>query len=313
LNAGAGPDRPDPFLLPPEAQAFAFKATAGCDTTPERLQALLHAIFRAQAEGGLGLVYDNTRTRTVAEVWREGRANCLSLTAFYVMAVRSLGIRDQFAEAVNTSHWRKVGDTVYYERHVVALTPVPSMQDLVADFMPELHRRFKLYEVVVLTEARFRALYYSNRAVECLAEGDLEGAREQAQRSLDADPKASVGWNILGVATAALGETGRAEACYRRALDFDAKDGAAIGNLETLLRGAGRAEEAAKYRRLGETVRKKDPYFNATLAEEALLRGDLPEAAGRIHAALKILPGEAEFHLLEDRIKLACADRSPRP
>ena len=304
----APPSEPDPFLLPPEARAFAVKATEGCPSTPARLQALLHAIFAPREEGGMGLVYDNDRTRTVAEVWRDGRANCLSLTAFYVMAVRGLGIRDQFAEAVNTTHWRKVGDIVHYERHVVAVTPTPPINDLVADFMPELHRRFKLYEVAVLPEARFRALFYSNRAVEALSGGDLDAAAGQAQLSLASDPKCSVGWNILGVVTAAMGEASRAEACYRRALGLDGKDGAAIGNLEALLREEGRYEEAIKYRVLGEAVRKRDPFFNASLAEEALQRGDLPEAAGRIRRALEILPREPDFHLLEARVKLASGD-----
>jgi len=296
---------PDPFLLPPEARAFALKATQGCESTPDRLQALLHAVFRAREEGGLGMVYDNARTRTVAEVWRDGRANCLSLTAFYVMAVRALGIRDQFAEALNTTRWRKVGQIVHYERHVVAVIPFPPINDLVADFMPDLHRRFKLYEVAVIPEARFRALFYSNRAVEALSDGDLEAARDQAQRSLEADSDCGAGWNVLGVVTAAQGETARAEACYRRALALDSKDGAAIGNLEALMRQAGRYEEALRYRALGEAVRKKDPYFNASLAEEALQRGDLSEAAGRIRAALKILPEEPDFHLLEARVNLA--------
>ena len=92
----------DPFRLPPEAQAFVRQATKYQATTPLKLKALLEAIFRSKADGGMGLVYDNSRTRSVEDVWKEGKANCLSITAFYVMAVRSLGIRDQYAEALNT-------------------------------------------------------------------------------------------------------------------------------------------------------------------------------------------------------------------
>lgn len=298
----------DPFYLPPEAHAFAQQVTGPWQTTPMKLKAFLRALFLPKENGGLGIVYDNSRTRTVEEVWREGKANCLSMTAFFVMSVRSLGIRDQFAEALNTNHWRKVGSIINFERHVVALTPTPPQNDLIADFVPELRRRYGTYLVAVLPENRFKALFYSNRAVEALLDGDLPAAKAQAQRSLNSDPKSSVGWNVLGVVEAAMGNPGKAEEDYRRAIDLDSKDGAAIGNLETLLREQARFEEAAKYRQMGESVRKKDPYFHAFLAEEALGQGNMEEALNRVRLALKILPKDPDFHLLQARIKLADGD-----
>ncbi|WP_316413989.1 tetratricopeptide repeat protein [Mesoterricola silvestris] len=304
----AAPAPEDPFFLPPDAKAYILKATGSAPTTQTKLQDLLQALFQKRSEGGLGLVYDNTRTRTVGEVWTEGKANCLSMTAFFVSACRAIGIHEEYAEALNTNHWRKAGGIVRFERHVVALTPAPPRNDLIADFVPELRKRYGTYKVVVLPESRFRALFYSNRAVERLTEGDMEGAREQAQLSLDADPKSSVGWNILGVVLASGADLPKAEEAYRRAMELDHRDGAPIGNMEALLRNTGRAEEAQRYRVLGETVRKKDPYFHAYLAEEALVEGDLGEAQTRIRSALKILPKDPDFLLLAARVRLATGD-----
>jgi len=307
-QAQTAPAPGDPFFLPPEAKAFILKATGAAPTTQTKLQDLLQTLFQKRSEGGLGLVYDNTRTRTVAEVWSEGRANCLSLTAFFVAACRAIGIHEEFAEALNTNHWRRAGGIVRYERHVVALTPAPPHGDLIADFVPELRKRYGTYKVMVIPEARFRALFYSNRAVERLTEGDLGAARDQAQLSLESDPKSSVGWNILGVVHSAMEDTVKAEEAYRHAMELDKRDGAPIGNLEALLRNAGRVEEAQRYRALGETVRKKDPYFHAYLAEEALLDGDLAEAHTRIRSALKILPKDPDLLLLAARVRLAAGD-----
>lgn len=298
----------DPLALPADAARFAQNATRFCDTDKLKLQALLRAIFASKAGGGMGLVYENDRTRTVEEVWKEGRANCLSLTAFFVSACRSLGIRDQYAEVLNTSHWRRDGAIIRFERHVVALTPMPPRDDLVADFVPEIRKHRGTYVVDVLTEARFLALYYSNRSVEKLQLSDLPGAREEARRSLDADPKGSVGWNILGVVEASCGNLKEAEEAYRKAMALDARDGAPIGNLEALLHRLGREEEAQTYRRLGEKVRTRDPYFHALLAEEALQKGDLVEAETRVQAALRILPKEPDFRILFARIHLAEGD-----
>ena len=298
----------DPLYLPPEAQDFARTATKDADDVRLKLQALLRAIFRARDHGGLGLVYDNDRTRTVAEVWRDGKANCLSLTAFYVAACRSVGIRDHYAEVLNITHWRKSGSIIRFERHVVALTPIPPKDDLVADFMPDLRVQRGRYQVEILPEARFLALYHSNRAVEYLASGELDAAKAQAQLSQDSDPRSGVGWNVLGVVEETLGNLDKAEAAFRKAMDLDPKDGTPIGNMEALMRLMGRDAEALNFRRLGEKVRVKDPYFNAYVSEEALKEGDLVEARARAKAAIKLLPKDANFHLLLARVNLMDGD-----
>ena len=86
---------------------------------------------------------------------------------------------------------------------------------------------------------------------------------------------------------------------------MDPQDGSACGNMETLLRAEGRVAEAQAYRERGLEVRKHDPYFNAFLAEEALANSDWDEAAKRIKMAIRLLPQEPDFHLLQARVFLA--------
>lgn len=294
----------DPLASSPEIQQFARQATGLHPMNKGKLQALLSAIFRPEAEGGLGMVYDNTYTRTVAEVWRDRKANCLSLTAFYIAACDSLGIRVHYAEALNTNRWRRVGSVVRYERHLVALVPLPPVEDVVADFLPQLRRRVGVYHVSPLPVDRVRALFYTNRAVELLGEGNQEAAMEQANIAVRTDAVMSVGWNILGVVLKSGGRAEEAEKAFRRALVCDARDSSAIGNMEMLLREQGRLEEAARYRALGDDVRKKDPFFHGFLAEEAMEKGDYGEAQRRIKMALKILPRESEFYLTQARLHI---------
>jgi Flp pilus assembly protein TadD len=294
----------DPFALPATVKPFAMQVVANHQGTASKLRALLQAMFKPQEQGGLGIVYENSRTRTLEEVWNERKANCLSMTAFFVATCRSIGLDAKYAEALNTNRWRKVGPIIRFERHVVALSPLPPKEDLVADFIPSLRRRTGFYVVALLSESRFRALYHSNRAVELLSEGRGDEARKEAEISLAADPKCGMGWNIQGVVLAARDDLAGAEKAYRAALALDPRDSTAIGNMEILLRSLGRTEEAARYRLLGEEVRKKDPYFNAFLAEESLAEGNVEEAQRRIHVALGILPHEPEFFLLQARLRL---------
>jgi len=294
----------DPFEPPRELQAFTRQHTLGQISVSGKVGALLRAFFAPPEEGGLGLTYDNSYTRTPIETWRDRKANCLSLTALCVAACRSIGIEAHYGESLRISRWRRVGNTIRYERHIVAVVFTGTLgQDLVADFLPELRRNSQL--ILRLEPSRVRALFHSNRAVELLEAADQEGARQAALLAIQMDAKLGVGWNILGVVQRAQGEDAEAEKSFRKAMEADPRDGAPCGNLETLLRAQGRDREAQTYRDRGLEVRKQDPFFNAFLAEEALADSHFEEADKRIRQAIRLLPQEPDFHLIHARVCLA--------
>jgi Flp pilus assembly protein TadD len=298
----------DPFEAPPGLQAFARKHTLAQQSVSGKVSALLRAFFATPEEGGLGITYDNAYTRTPTEAWRDHKANCLTLTALYVAACKSIGIEARFGESLRISRWRRVGNTVRYERHVVAVVPMGTIgQELVADFLPEIRRDSML--IAPLEPKRVLALFHSNRAVELLAGSLPEEAMKAARLAIEVDPGLGVGWNILGVVQRSQGFDVEAERSFHKALAADPKDGAPCGNLENLLRAQGREAEAQVYRDRGLEIRKKDPFFNAFLAEEALADGHWEEAEKRIRQAVRLLPQEADFYLIQARIYLAQGQR----
>ena len=304
LQAGPPAASPDPLAAPAELQSWVRQVTFHADSTRGKVQAILDATFRTPEDHGLGMVYDNTHTRTVQEVWKERKANCLGLTAFMVAACKSMGLEARFAEPVNLNHWKREGQLIRLERHLVALISVAPMGDVVADFLPQLRQRQGTYIVDTLHESRVRALFHSNRAVELMVEGDLEGAAESSRVAVQTDPTASAAWNIQGVVQRALKQDALAEVSYRKAFALDPKDGAPIGNLEQLLKDLGRAGEAAQFRVLALETRKRDPYFNAFLAQEASREGRLADALDLIHTAIKLLPYDSELYLAEAQFRL---------
>ncbi|MBK8727376.1 MAG: tetratricopeptide repeat protein [Holophagaceae bacterium] len=300
----------DPLVPPADLVGFARRVTHTAVGNPQKLQALLSAFFRSPEDGGLGITYDNAHTRTLDEVWHDRKANCLGLTSLFVAASRSIGVEVHYAEPLNTSHWRRNGNLVRYERHVVAMAFMPPLEDLVADFLPKLRKREARYIVSLLSEERVRALWAANRAVEVMEAGDIKTAEAFATQALKFDPTCSVGWNTLGVLRGRQGNHSSAEECYRRSLQLDGSDGAAIGNLETLLRGDGRWEEAMAYRRLGLELRRKDPYFQSFLAEEAMAEGRFQEAEKHIKAAIKLQPFDPDLYVLEASVRIALGNGS---
>jgi tetratricopeptide (TPR) repeat protein len=305
IPAYAGSPNQDPFHAPPDMSIYMQNVVFSKRGAQEQMQAIITAIFMPVDQGGLGITYDNQRTRTVEEVWSERKANCLSLTAFYVAAANSTGFVAKYAEALNTNHWRRNGGIVRFERHVVALVQVPLMNDdMVADFLPQLRRRFGTYVVKVLPPPTFRALYYSNRAVEFMDAGDMDSAMAMADKSVQTDPNLGTGWNTRGVMLQLLGNSTEAESCFKKTLKLEPNDSAAIGNMEGLMRSQNRLKEATFYRNRGLEVRKKDPYFQAFLAEEALIQDHPDDAAIYLKSAIKLNPYEPEFYLLQARLEI---------
>ncbi len=286
----------NPFQLPKEVKELVQRTTLSQYSTQSKLRALMELVFKPQEEGGLGMTYDSSRTRTVEEVWRDRKANCLSLTAFYVAACRSVGIQAAYGDSLGVSRWSRKGSLICFERHVVAVVPMPPMDNLVADFVPQLQRG--VHHLEMLPETRVLALFHSNRAVELLQDHQPDAALIEAQASLQVDPTSGVGWNIQGVVQRDLGLTAEAEASFMKAMALDAKDGAACGNLETLMQDTGRLAEAAQYRDLGMKLRAKDPYFHAFLALEAYHGGSLEQAREEVKTAIKLLPYEPDFYVL---------------
>ena len=298
------PPAANPLAAPPELVPIMRRATGQGQSVRSKLQGILDVIFRPENEGGLGIVYDNSHTRTVFEVLRDHKANCISLTALYVASCNLAGIQAHFAEPINFNRWARDGQIIRMERHVVALVPMFPMGDLVGDFMPQLRQRQSTYIVQTLSPERTLALFYSNRAVEFLIEGHQDEAIIQADNAVKADPTCNVSWNIRGVVLKNAGQIEQAEANYLKALSIDPKDTAAIGNMETLLRETNHQAEALRYHKLGLELRKKDPYFQAFLAEEAMEAEHWDEAAKYVATAIKLSPYESSFYLLKAKLDL---------
>lgn len=294
----------DPFKAPKEMEEY-FRQVAVPGFMPQRLQSLLTATFGPKDRGYLAMEYDNASTRTVAEVWRDRKANCLSLTAFYVAAAEAIGIRIQYAEALNTNRWTRVNGIIRKERHVVALAARQmGGEDLVADFLPSMRRRVGFYQVRTLSKLTFLALFHANRAVESLDLDDMKAAMAHADLAVATDPLNSTSWNIRGVLCQRQDLVDEAEACFRKAIALDKRDVAALGNLESLLRRSGRMEESTRVRAYSHEIRKRDPYFQFFLAEEALAERKHDESEKYVKAAIRLHKEEPEFHLLKARILL---------
>lgn len=285
------------LLVPPAGfREFVIKATIGADGYRAKTQDLVRAALTKPEQGGLGITYANDRTRTVAEVWRDRKANCISLTAFYVAACKVLDMPAIFADAPSISLWVRKGDLILNERHIVAAVYINPITIMVADFSGEPHSG--AIHIQPMSEARFRALFHSNRAAELLLSDDFPAAFQEAQSAVKEDPSSGVAWNTYGAVEKALARPAGAEDAFRKAMAVDPKNGPACGNLEGVLRAQGRTAEADQWHVLSLSLRNKDPYFHAFMAKESLQAGDIQGALAHIARAIKLQRMEPDFYLI---------------
>jgi Flp pilus assembly protein TadD len=287
----------DPLWVPQELIAFARGKVALGMGEHGKAEALLRVLMWPEILGGLGIQYSNDKTRTVNEVWLERKANCLSLTFAYVMLARHLQINAVFGESFEAVNWSRVGDVVRMEKHMVAVIQRPPAGDLVADFLPQTRARYGNYFVDLITNVRAKSLFYSNSAVEAFLENDKDSAFEKITKALEIDPTSSQAWNIKGVIEKFYGNTKDAVASYKTAIRNNPNNFVAIGNLAALYVKEGLYEEAAKLRAVESNLRKRDPYYYAFLASEAIESNDMLKAQKLIQKAIKIHPKDADFYV----------------
>jgi Flp pilus assembly protein TadD len=287
----------DPLWVPHELIAFARVRVALGAGERGKAEALLRSLVWPEEVGGLGIQYSNDRTRTVNEVWLERKANCLSLTFAYVMLARHLQINAVFGESFEAVNWSRVGDVIRLEKHMVAVIRRHPAEDLVADFLPQTRARYGNYFVDLITNARARSLFYSNSAVEALIENDKETAIGKIKKALEADPTSSQAWNIKGVIEKSYGNTTSAVMSYKTAIRNNPNNVVAMGNLAALYVREGLYEEAARLRAIESNLRKRDPYYFAFLASEAIEKDDFAKAQKLIQRAIKIHPKDADFYV----------------
>ena len=294
----------NPFEAPEALKSFAQHQTRGHLDVPAKLSHLVRAFFAPVEEGGLGMTYDNSYTRTVSEGYRDRKANCFTMTAMYIACGQSIGVDAQFAESLRISHWRRAGATILYERHYVAVMGYGSIGlARVADFLPEV--RQGVHRLVRIHRQQALAVFFSNRAVELLNTAHPKEALASARTSVEIDPSYGGGWNVLGVVLEEQLQVKEAEFSFCKAMSQNTRDGISCGNLEWLLLSQGREKEAQACRDRALETCKKNPYYNAFLAQEALSENQWDEAEKRMKVALGILPHEPEFLLIHARICLA--------
>ena len=289
--AVAVPDARQVMEIPPELRALLHERVIAPTTSREaRVQRLVALVFDPD---GLAVEYDNARTRTVAETWRDRRANCLSYTLLFVALARAAGLDAQVQEVGEVLAWYRDAGVIYSANHVNAGIRTGIQHQTVDVDRNILATRNRPRGV---SDARAMAHFHNNRGAELMAAGDLEGARASLEAALRADRRFVPIWNNLGVLLQRQGDPEGARHALDAARTLDPEHAATLANLVALHQRQGEPALAASYAARLDRVQHGDPFHQFMRALECEDTGDYDGAIAHYRNAIRSQAGEHQFH-----------------
>ena len=256
----------------------------------KRLERLAAMVLEAD---GLALAYDNDRTRTVAETFRDRRGNCLSFTLLFVALARAAGMEANVQEVSEDLAWYRDAGVIYGASHVNAgirsgmrLHTLDLERNILA--MRDSPRR--------IDDMRALAHFRNNRGAELMAAGDLGGARAQLHAATEADPGFVPAWNNLGVLEMRAGNIEAATRALRTAWRLAPEHTATLSNLVKLYERSGQSREAADFVARLEQVRRNDPFAQFVLALGCEETGNYACAVTHYRNAIRLQARQHAFH-----------------
>lgn len=279
------------MAIPPALRALLHERVIAPPGSREmRVQRLVALVFDPD---GLAVEYDNERTRTVAETWRDRRANCLSYTLLFVALARAAGLDAQVQEVGEVLAWYRDEGVIYSANHVNAGIRTGIQHQTVDVDRNILATRNRPRGV---SDARAFAHFHNNRGAELMAEGDLEGARASLEAALRADRRFVPIWNNLGVLLQRQDDPQGARHALDAARMLDPDHAATLSNLVALHRRAGESELAEQFARRLDRVQHGDPFHQFMRALECEDEGDYECAIADYRNAIRSQSGEHQFH-----------------
>ena len=275
---------------------------------PDRqLEALADFLLRPE---GLGLRYRHDATLSVAEAFERREGNCLTFTLVTVALARELGLKayGQDADAVS---WHQEGGSVYRTQHVNAGVRIEGRRFSVDIASNQVITREPPQPI---DDARLLAHYYSNRAAELLAAGQLQAALAHAERALQVDPRHAAALSNAGVIRARMQDPAGAEREYLRALTIDPRHPGALFNLSELYARSGRGSLARDAQERLRQELQRDPFHHFMLGLQREAAGDPRGALAHFQRAVRLHRHDHRFHFAQARawIALDRGDRAAR-
>jgi len=299
------------FALNDEAIAFVDEVTAPHSFDSNKLAALVSAIFHRSK---LAIEYSAEANTVANDTFKNGTANCLSLTIMAYSMAEYLGFETRFNDVAVPEFWtRRDGNTLINGHINLQLTPQPSMRNIamrtrpfVVDFDPlqEKHN----FRTKHLSKQQIVSYFYVNKAAEAMIAEAYDLAFAYLKAAINLDKRNSGAYLNLGVLYSRNKLYDLAELAYEYAIEHKPGYSAALENLAGIYNKTGRSIAAKRIHEKLQDKRESNPYYHFKLGELALEKKDYQAALKHYQKAIAINSSSHEFHFRVATVYAAMGD-----
>jgi Flp pilus assembly protein TadD len=270
-------------------------------TANEKALALLEHLF---AKNNIALEYVGNANLTAIDTYHSKTANCMSLTIMAYALAKEAGMNIYFQSVAVPEYWTRNGQYSVVTGHVNLLvkekiTPnkhtfwrAKSMQ---IDFDPTISK--KKFPSKIIDKNTLLAMFYTNKGADALIDNNLPLAYQYFKKATMTDSDSSSAWGNLGILYKLTGFYALAERTYRHSINLEENNLTALGNLALLLHSEGRNVEANLIEKNIHKRRFQNPYYHASLGNEALFIQNYDAALKHYKKAIALDDEQHEFYL----------------
>ncbi|MEM7358435.1 MAG: tetratricopeptide repeat protein [Pseudomonadota bacterium] len=252
-------------------------------------------------------VYEE-KTLTAEQTLLEMSGNCLSLANLTTAYARLAGVPIRYHFLENNPVFIFADDLLIRSDHIRSVLSgnwsgeeseaFQIRRDIRVDYFPTDGLQY----VDDIPEALQYSMYYSNRAVELVAQQNYASAFAHAQKALAISNANASAYNTLGVLHRRMGDLAGAEAIYLHAAKQFPENPTFLRNLSLLLQQQERSEELAAVQKRISEIESRNPWQWLVAGRTEHQHGDFEQAINSYQKALEIAP-----HMHQVELYLAMA------
>ncbi len=289
------------FQIDDTMRAMVKEKLTNQPTANEKALALLDHLFD---KNNIALEYVGNANLTAIDTYHSKTANCMSLTIMAYALAKEANMNIYFQNVIVPEYWTRNGQYSVVTGHVNLLvkekiTPnkhtfwrTKSMQ---IDFDPTISK--KKFPSKIIDKNTLLAMFYTNKGADALIDNNLPLAYQYFKKATMMDSDSSSAWGNLGILYKLTGHNALAERTYRHAISLEEKNLIAFGNLALLLHSEGRNKEAILIEENIHKRRLQNPYYHASLGNEALFIQNYEAALKHYKKAIALDDEQHEFYL----------------
>ncbi|WP_440905247.1 tetratricopeptide repeat protein [Catenovulum sp. SX2] len=270
----------------PEMQQFLHDLQLDDMQESDKIITIYDAIFKNK---GFNIDYDMFTTASAGETFASKTGNCVSLTAMFVALGRHVGLKAKFQEANTAPIWHSENGIFTELHHINTLMYRNRNISVIIDLYDRYAYRPR--DGRVISDAESYAFYYNNKAAEAMMAHDNANAYYYYQKALSYTPELAYMWSNFGTLFTRIKEYELAEQVYRYALNLNPREYNALLNLRSLYYQTDRFELAENLNNIIDAEYGDNPHYLKSVAERALMSGDMEKAVDYIKRVEQIKPG----------------------